>query len=440
MDALLIAPSTPSERQHPNAGDARTTSRSSRDNAAGFSGRVAKPAPRGQPVAKASQPASEDRSDADVQATAGIAQPMLAPVNTTTWTIDPLAGPWLAAMPAIDMAHDAITALPLVPDDGAGLMILDTDLEPALTIMDEHQATILQDQQAAESAAVLTNPEQVPADNPAPMVATLLEDEKQALHTASPKPSPDMPEALPATTDEGVMGPPTEGPEPLHAGPGSLDSLVVDDSSIERNNQPAQALVDTLSAHQDEDGPVRNGDGVEAIRPTVERAAPSADRGPVPPPSPTAETAPDRALAQQVSRAIVQQTVDGQRVLQLRLTPPELGTVRIELVEHRGVLQVRLGAEDDGVRAALERALPGLRQDLRAANAPIAGLDLVDQHLEFFQHHHGQDHTQHAEDRPQSGAGGQRFSLDQTPDDDAPRRPSAPLHAQISDNAVDALA
>ena len=42
---------------------------------------------------------------------------------------------------------------------------------------------------------------------------------------------------------------------------------------------------------------------------------------------------------------------DGQRSLTLRLTPPELGTVRIEIVEQAGRLSVRLGAEDDSVRA-----------------------------------------------------------------------------------------
>jgi flagellar hook-length control protein FliK len=99
------------------------------------------------------------------------------------------------------------------------------------------------------------------------------------------------------------------------------------------------------------------------------------------PPLPTAlatGNAMERAVAHQVSQSLLQQLPSGERVLVVRLTPPELGTVRIEVVEHANVFSVRLHAEDDGVRLALERCLPQLRQDLRAHDAPIRDLSLAD--------------------------------------------------------------
>ena len=55
----------------------------------------------------------------------------------------------------------------------------------------------------------------------------------------------------------------------------------------------------------------------------------------------------------------------------IRLTPPELGTVRVELRERDGLITVRLHAEDPAVRQALERALPQVRNDLRATDSPL---------------------------------------------------------------------
>lgn len=95
------------------------------------------------------------------------------------------------------------------------------------------------------------------------------------------------------------------------------------------------------------------------------------------------ETAMDRALAQQIGRAVLSETNEQQRVLTMRLTPPELGTIRIQFVEQGGHLHLRLNAEDDGVRAALERAIPTLRQELRHGNGHVVDVQLADQFLHF---------------------------------------------------------
>jgi flagellar hook-length control protein FliK len=90
------------------------------------------------------------------------------------------------------------------------------------------------------------------------------------------------------------------------------------------------------------------------------------------------DNAMEKAVASQVSRALIQQSPGGDRMLVVRLTPPELGTVRIEVLEHQGTLTAHLHAEDDGVRLAIEHSLPSMREELRAHDAPIRELSLSD--------------------------------------------------------------
>ena len=436
MDALLIAHANPSQRRGNDAGDLRPTPRSEPNSDTRFSRHV--PAAKQNP--KPYGPRSEDREPTDVAMTGDINPPAPAPVPVApTWTVDLLAGPWLTNDGELDTAIaplTTLTTLPLLPDDGSQSLIIDD--EAALTIIDNSQTVADQEKTMPIMAEAAPAPslDVMTAAMPAPVSHG--EELMPLKQQAGPNPESESP-LLALGDDEGAPAP---GPLLSLSDSMTMDTMA-DHSTVKRNDQPAQALVEAVNAQQDEEGPVRNGDGMDIVRPVAERSAGGGERVSAPPPVPTPETAPDRALAQQVSRAIIQQTADGQRVMQLRLTPPELGTVRIELVEHRGVLQIRLGAEDDGVRAALERALPGLRQDMRSANAPIAGLELVDQHLEFFQHHHGHGDAQSPDDhdRPGHGNNGQRFSLEALPEDQqAPRRHTPDLHVRISDDAVDALA
>lgn len=152
--------------------------------------------------------------------------------------------------------------------------------------------------------------------------------------------------------------------------------------------------------------------------------------------------AAERAVQQQVSRAIVQQMANGDRTLTLRLTPPDLGTVRIELVETRGLITVRFHVEDDSVRQALERQLPQLRQDLRAGDAPIAQVRLEDGSNPW--HQGQQQHGSGAGNGPGGSRQGPAFSLDggfaeeEIAEDHT--RPVRGLGGQVSDEAVDARA
>ncbi|MDA3959930.1 MAG: flagellar hook-length control protein FliK [Planctomycetota bacterium] len=148
--------------------------------------------------------------------------------------------------------------------------------------------------------------------------------------------------------------------------------------------------------------------------------------------------AADRAVSAQVARAALSQIANGQRVLTLRLTPPELGTVRIQVIEQNGALSVRMSAEDDGVRAAIERALPSLRQELRQADAPIAELSLVD-HDQSMLHDGGREAGDGNGDNNNSQRSG--FSLNgETEPESRATSPRNALGGSIGPNAVDARA
>jgi flagellar hook-length control protein FliK len=130
-------------------------------------------------------------------------------------------------------------------------------------------------------------------------------------------------------------------------------------------------------------------------------------------------TAVDRIITHQVVHGLQRQRPDADRSLMIRLTPPELGTVRVLLREEDGQIHARILAEDPAVRQALQRELPHLLRDLRVADAPVAsvaverGQDAQSQDRAGQQHQHQQHrqpHEQGAEQRPGSHA--PRFALD----------------------------
>jgi len=98
----------------------------------------------------------------------------------------------------------------------------------------------------------------------------------------------------------------------------------------------------------------------------------------------------ERAIANQVERALLRTDhANGGRMLVLRITPPELGTVRIEVSERAGQLTARVYADDAAVRVAIERFLPQIRQDLRSYDAPIRDVVLADAWNRDTQHQPG---------------------------------------------------
>ncbi len=154
----------------------------------------------------------------------------------------------------------------------------------------------------------------------------------------------------------------------------------------------------------------------------------------------------EKALSHQVSKALIQNMPNGDRVLVMRLTPPELGTVKIEVIERMGVLTAKLHAEDDGVRLALERFLPSMRQDLRASDAPIRELSMSDQTQFQRSFADGQNQQQQQQDPDSSNnrrsrADEPRFNIDGIRNETVTAsRTSAPLGGRVSLSEVNALA
>ena len=152
----------------------------------------------------------------------------------------------------------------------------------------------------------------------------------------------------------------------------------------------------------------------------------------------------EKVLSHQVSKALVQHLPNGDRVLVMRLTPPELGTVKIEVIERMGVLTAKLHAEDDGVRLALERFLPSMRQDLRASDAPIRELSMSDQtqfQRSFADGQNQQQQQQNAESsNRRARADEPRFNTDGARQDTVTAPRSAPLGGRVSMSEVNALA
>lgn len=125
-------------------------------------------------------------------------------------------------------------------------------------------------------------------------------------------------------------------------------------------------------------------------RPTNVRAATSSlDRGAFSPLVATrreataapaaAPTAAAGASAEIVADA-VGRAIEQNRPIRVRLDPPELGTVRVEVSAGRGddagAVRVRLTAAEPAGRAVLHEALPRLRESLVAAGLSLDSIDL----------------------------------------------------------------
>lgn len=402
--------------------------------------------------------------DAAMPATA-ITAPMTTATLPGTAPVDPVAtGPTQALMPGIGDAiatiasQTAATAMPADPKAGAG-----TEGAPA-----------------AQASAIM------PAATPA--IAPV---DAGALSTSAPAALPTQAVAsAPATHKPAGAAAATAATTPIATGDGSLPVIAeAAASDVERPIAAIDAAIDmavdqqlpdqgaattvplatptaTTNAMQSTAQQLGIGKDAQIQAPQDERplaavtdrtatevpaAAPSAPAtqtrtvgfeqvlGTMPtgtPPNPM-----DKAVANQISRALVQQLPNGDRMMTLRLTPPELGTVRIEVVERQGVLTARLHAEDDGVRLALEKALPLMRQELRASDAPVRDVQVGDQSR--FDQAHSQQQGQGQADRNgrRRGEDEPAFSLDgSAPARELPRAAARALGGRADGRGVDALA
>jgi flagellar hook-length control protein FliK len=129
----------------------------------------------------------------------------------------------------------------------------------------------------------------------------------------------------------------------------------------------------------------------------------------------------------------------------MRLTPPELGTVRIEFITRDGMVTARLMAEDEGVRQALDRALPHIRAEVRGDHPSVdISVDRSEQRQAWGEGHARQERR----DEPRAGQG-RRPRRDEpvfTVDGAEPVAVATPLRAaqqlggRVGPTLVDALA
>lgn len=114
---------------------------------------------------------------------------------------------------------------------------------------------------------------------------------------------------------------------------------------------------------------------VAAAAPTAERTA-AVSRSELQ----AAPSAPARAIAEQAVPQIVERldvmVRDGVQEARVRLSPPELGEVRIHLTMTDGALDVSMAAERPATREALAASLPDLRQALESRNLAPQRLDV----------------------------------------------------------------
>jgi flagellar hook-length control protein FliK len=91
----------------------------------------------------------------------------------------------------------------------------------------------------------------------------------------------------------------------------------------------------------------------------------------------TALPVEDTEVIGQVVRGASMMVNQGRTEVRVRLHPPELGTVRVELASDRSnVVEARIVAERDEVRSLIERNLPQLRESLSASGVQVGTFDV----------------------------------------------------------------
>ena len=349
---------------------------------------------------------------------------------------DPLA---LAATPVLATAPDAaVTDAAALATTSSAIADLANDTRLASANADAAVTHARTAQAHAEAQSERAQGQDVIATAPAdaqpttsaavvPAMAAATDDSE----TTDPTQAAVDPTSAAAATAAGTSAPPIATVRPAHS---RIERETAPDVLAEGVTPKATPAVDTTST-------VRNGDTVPALGPVSGERGQAKIEAPVVPPgeSARAANAMDRAVAGQVSRAILTRGADGERMLVLRLTPPELGTVRIEIVERAGVVTARIHAEDDAVRSALERSLPQLRQDLRANDAPVRDVSLADA-WNGFANRQGRNDTAGERERRQRDDDAPAFSIDGAAPVRATPRQTIGLGGLANANGVDARA
>jgi flagellar hook-length control protein FliK len=305
---------------------------------------------------------------------------------------------------------------------------------------------------AAPLAAVAASPDEDLASEPAiapapsqpPVEAAASSPDPLAMATTQP---PTVPGAVIAPSTTTVATSPNANSPAAPPPPAPrTGAIAAPDPEVEA---PAESIPGTapIAPAPAAAGTAASDGSIQALAPAPRAEPPSAiARSEPAPPASRPEANPlERAVAHQVSRAIVQHLPDGGARMVMRLTPPELGTVRIEFISRDGMVTARLMAEDEGVRQALDRALPHIRAEVRSDHPGVdISVDRSDQRQAWSEGHARQERR----DEPRAGQGRRPREDDPvfTIDGAEPVAVATPLRApqqlggRVGPTLVDALA
>ena len=288
--------------------------------------------------------------------------------------------------------------VPGVPQDFLGMTLLEAQDAPSIDVDDPAPDPLLawwQSQGASPAEPDMTQPSPLPVAE-APEILPPWSLPKPSVMTGPVAGTASLEEA---ESESGSAAPADEGPP--------LPVLTVPVTATPPPAPRAQALEAVIK------------DGESAPMPTTPVAPPPATpvtgsvrevatAAPQPAPEPGLDAIPspvDRIIAHQVLRAARDRGPD--RHLVIRLTPPELGTVRIEFrADAQGGLAISLQAEDQAVRRALEQSLPHLRAELTRQDGTVTSVAVGDARASAdAQRQFGESPNQDAERRAAALAG-----------------------------------
>jgi flagellar hook-length control protein FliK len=106
---------------------------------------------------------------------------------------------------------------------------------------------------------------------------------------------------------------------------------------------------------------------------SVERLTSSGTEKPVDAPRETTWSEASRHIAELAPRALER---DGRAEFHLRITPPEIGPVRVRLAAHNGQVMAELTVSNEAVQHLVESRMPELRHRLESAGLNVGGFDV----------------------------------------------------------------
>ena len=125
--------------------------------------------------------------------------------------------------------------------------------------------------------------------------------------------------------------------------------------------------------------------------------------------------------------------------LQLRLSPPELGSLRLQLTVHEGVMTASLEAESPAARQLLLDHLPSLRDRLAEQNIRIERFD-VDVRQDGSGGQPDPRGSQHEQRQQQFQHSTQRRETTHSSNGDAPGAEISALQSRMTNNGLNVLA